>query len=521
MARGSRSRAIAQSTSTGNHHPINHSQRLPPELLQHIFSYSVPLTNGLEDPKPLRSRNFDTTKAPWVFISVCRQWRDVTLSSQRLWSTIAIRVDSFAFDSTGRDAFYLKTVVARSDGSPMSVRLDSKNLLRHTISGMERLVDILLPTIHRWSFLELNGPVDWWSSHIPVDQTFSSLRELALGPIGYDIYGPGVAPKWPSAFSLSHAPQLRRLICREPGLTDCLSRSGSETTLPWSQLTSCQIDHEYDVHHDFHHLLSICPGLESFRLAGNTVGFINNHPTTLISHSSLTEWHCVWRDQKDLDAFVELLPFVDLPSLKVLTFWIDWDEMLDALLPKIPFWCYSTAFISFVERSSCSLRHLRLTSIPFDDDKLLSCLEALPSLEVLEVLAYPSKKSDVSMLHNGVISDDFITRLHNHPNSLERGVVLLPNLTRLILEDHLLIEDDEAFVNMVESRWNISVDSSSGCGQSVARLETVSLVLPGAMDDGELYRLDEMRNAGLDVCVYRRRHRYGPGGKLKQLLPAK
>lgn len=279
-----------------------------PEVLQQIFIHAVPLTNGLERPKSLRSRNFDINKAPWVFIHVCQQWKDVALSSQVLWSTIAIRVDSFAFDNTGRDIFYLKTVILRSERCLLSVRLDSKALLKLHHNGMKVLADLLLPTIHRWSFLELNGPVDWWSSHIPVDHPFSNLRELVLGPVGYDIYGPGVISKWPSTFSLSNAPELRRLTCREPGLTDCLSRSSSETTLPWSQLTSCRIDHEYDVYHDFYRLLSLCPDLESFRLAGNTVGFIDRHPTTTIAHSNLAEWHCIWRDQMDLNAFVELLP---------------------------------------------------------------------------------------------------------------------------------------------------------------------------------------------------------------------
>ncbi|KAJ7694655.1 hypothetical protein B0H17DRAFT_1009229 [Mycena rosella] len=49
-------------------------RRIPPEILSHIFTFTLP------------SHCPSADSAPWIVSSVCARWRAITLSQPRLWS---------------------------------------------------------------------------------------------------------------------------------------------------------------------------------------------------------------------------------------------------------------------------------------------------------------------------------------------------------------------------------------------------------------------------------------------------
>ncbi|KAF8122643.1 hypothetical protein K438DRAFT_1483234, partial [Mycena galopus ATCC 62051] len=64
---------------------ISPLRRMPPELLQEIFSWTVPLAQD--------SRNgaqTSITESPWNLSHVCKLWREVSIGTPSLWSLIAI-----------------------------------------------------------------------------------------------------------------------------------------------------------------------------------------------------------------------------------------------------------------------------------------------------------------------------------------------------------------------------------------------------------------------------------------------
>ncbi|KAJ7665170.1 hypothetical protein DFH06DRAFT_1127530 [Mycena polygramma] len=107
--------AYTVSALPGNSRPTNSSpvSRLPPEVLGHIFFLTLPLVDPrfLWNPPhrwnsrnalaraSLRRDNLPAShhQSPWVLGQVCRHWRELTVTDQRLWSSwlVVAGVSSF------------------------------------------------------------------------------------------------------------------------------------------------------------------------------------------------------------------------------------------------------------------------------------------------------------------------------------------------------------------------------------------------------------------------------------------
>ncbi|KAH8107339.1 hypothetical protein DFH11DRAFT_1549679 [Phellopilus nigrolimitatus] len=103
-----------------------HINRLAPELLCMIFSACIERHAG-------HYAAASPTKAPLVFLRVCKRWRALALRAPELWSSLALRRrvgPPHGFDFA-RDAHALQRWLARARGRPAAVQLAYGDIKRY------------------------------------------------------------------------------------------------------------------------------------------------------------------------------------------------------------------------------------------------------------------------------------------------------------------------------------------------------------------------------------------------------
>ncbi|KAJ7231503.1 hypothetical protein C8J57DRAFT_1580707 [Mycena rebaudengoi] len=162
-----------------------------------------------------------------VFLGqICRQWRDITLGTPRLWSAIEIKMHSDIPDLFSACVDLLQTWLAQSKTCPLSLSIpigltpdDFSHSLRH-------LTDTILMHSARLQYANLSIPFDHlhWSG---LQGPFPLLRDLTLGASDYNVpEDAGTA------------------FCDAPTLTTIhlVDFSTSQVALPWSQFTAISVE---------------------------------------------------------------------------------------------------------------------------------------------------------------------------------------------------------------------------------------------------------------------------------------
>src|SRR5262245_5032863 len=128
-----------------NRTPSPSRVELPPEILSEIFLTCLPVNSSWEESEcPQR-------KDVLLFGQVSRYWRDVSLSTIRLWSVL--NIDVRVRDMT-REMDAAKGWLARSGVAPLSIKLSShsESTTAHPIA------DVLLGHAPRLYMLALHAP---------------------------------------------------------------------------------------------------------------------------------------------------------------------------------------------------------------------------------------------------------------------------------------------------------------------------------------------------------------------------
>ncbi|KAJ6568594.1 hypothetical protein B0H19DRAFT_1256344 [Mycena capillaripes] len=117
---------------------------IPPEILQEIFVSCLP------------TRHCAITHAahvPLVLGSVCRIWREISLSTPALWSSVHIVVPH-TIDNHPPVAYMegLRLWLLRSGGCPLTISIFVPNGCELDI---HLIVDLIIPYSHRWKSLKL------------------------------------------------------------------------------------------------------------------------------------------------------------------------------------------------------------------------------------------------------------------------------------------------------------------------------------------------------------------------------
>ncbi|KAJ7311500.1 hypothetical protein DFH08DRAFT_943826 [Mycena albidolilacea] len=290
---------------------------LPPELLAEIFLFCLPFD---EDGLPIRA---DPDEAPLNLCAVCRQWRSITLTTPKLWSSLFL--DNLIRYGPVSQALYVDLChkwLARAQSTPLLISLDmyfpaaAANLLLDTVIGLSR----------QWQNIELGENLSY---SLPVEENYPLLEQLCISPPPPDrpIVSFRDAPRLRDVFIPTHTPKIR---------------------LPWQQLKA------------------------RLRISPYSSSALPDTVFPLPELHSLSLGGGVW-DPAAMEVLpMTLLKCLKAPALKNLVLGCHYFQRSN--LTDV------SSFLSFVSQSAFQLHTLTLSSIPASADALIECLKATPSV---------------------------------------------------------------------------------------------------------------------------------------------
>ncbi|KAJ7473972.1 hypothetical protein FB451DRAFT_283145 [Mycena latifolia] len=318
-----------------------HEQRdpllaLPPELVAEIFVHFLPSYPERPPPSGLVS--------PLLLCLVCRQWRDIALSTPTLWRAIQIDLnESGSQEMMDWKLQILSTWLSRSGDCPLSVSLRYHIEYRPPAPPppSPQFLRTLVAHCKRWEHIELVMPFE--QLHL-IEGEMPLLRHLTFGPSDLP---PDTDDEGHTVLTLfDRAPQLTSVV-----LTDCFVTSSLR--LPWTQITHldgrCLYEHECteilrDADHLVHCTLNVCEASEPSFLIH-----------TVPSHAHLRHLVLLVTGPSDVH-HVAILDSVTLPALR--TLWIS-EAGLGKQLVR--------ALEAFISRSRCTLENLHIDKSLFSE----------------------------------------------------------------------------------------------------------------------------------------------------------
>jgi hypothetical protein len=313
-------------------------RRLPPELLAEVFVHCLPSQQIVATMAGKRSILRPS--------HVCQHWRNVAVSTQRLWTSIC--VDAIHYKSQTALA---KAWLSRAGSCPLSIRVEVSSW-DFDASTIQLIIDTLLPYCNRWQYVEMSD-MPWLviSALATARNNLPCLETLSLDT-------------WEQLDVVNifeFAPKLRALYLGQ-------RIQPLDVHVPWSQLTHLRAKTSVD---KWHAVLMLVPNIITLdvQLVRDDV----NHSSVLypiIQLSQLTKL--------ELLSSSDFGPFLDYLSLPILRDFF-YEDALHGWNQQ--------QFISCLSRSSCSLRSL---SIRHSDlcDELSQILEHTPELVDLRLGPY-------------------------------------------------------------------------------------------------------------------------------------
>ncbi|KAF7966889.1 hypothetical protein HWV62_36644 [Athelia sp. TMB] len=421
-----------------------------PEILIEIFYY---LKGDYRDEAPARAR-----AGSLLPTHVCQQWRQIALSTPSLWNNIYINGSSVSRSLPSSEVKCIKTWLARSKNSPLSINLRWNDGWGGKLDFEEggvwcAVFGVLLQCRRRWrhAILLWTPTIDFSAlrNNLPLLETLEI--HCPYDDVNIDGNAFEIAP-WLSSVTLS------------PGLTI--------DTLPWGQLKF--FIHEF--------VMSILQSLTSLQQMSNIVsydtgivydesediGFLNT-PLHLSKLESLTVCES---DQFGMDRYLACLTLPSLTSIK----------LFQDSFNQTPDDCIS-AVISLIQRSSCSLKAFEINASGWSSP-LCALLQVTPQLETLGIdgraLEYDFDKT---------------VQLLVAPFGASSTSCLAPKLQHLNLRCRPPFEP-QAFVNMVDSRWRVT---SGGCVTPFKSVRLSGIPSATTFNSSELERLKAFAAEGLDI----------------------
>ncbi|KAJ7280967.1 hypothetical protein C8J57DRAFT_1174528 [Mycena rebaudengoi] len=186
---------------------------LPIEITSEIFVHFLP-------PYPERPPAIGLS-SPHILGEICRTWREIALSTPRLWRAIELHHGDVSWTMA---LDLLRAWLLRSKNCPLSISLQFTDDLPDLETDVIPFVEAVIPHSERWEYIDFRLPIQGFRL---IGSDFPSLHSLTLGPTDY-------AGKIDSRDSISpfrNAPSLKHAT-----LSDTFGPS--EIQLPWAQLTT-------------------------------------------------------------------------------------------------------------------------------------------------------------------------------------------------------------------------------------------------------------------------------------------
>ncbi|KAJ6543225.1 hypothetical protein DFH09DRAFT_1173715 [Mycena vulgaris] len=251
---------------------------IPPEIISEIFRRCM---SNLDDASDTAS----TSRAPLLFLRICRPWRVIALSTPMLWTEFNVAFLLLRPQQLKSLEKHVAEWTARASAAPLSLGF-------HDFAGRlapERMSMLLHQYASRLGALRLRTMLTTLSG-LPDIGSLPLLQKLTLG------YSP-VAHDTSSVRIFRNAPQLREVTLEQ-------STVPSIFILPWHQLTTFTADR-----------ISVIDCLFVLRSAAHltTCTFLYLLPE-MPGHRSIT--HASLRDFSISNGAGNILQYLDLPSLR-------------------------------------------------------------------------------------------------------------------------------------------------------------------------------------------------------------
>ncbi|KAJ7852578.1 hypothetical protein B0H13DRAFT_2673865 [Mycena leptocephala] len=342
---GATSKARREGGNVRQHRAIiSPVRRVPHELICEIFALT--LSSGMLDDEDR------ALQPPWYLGHICRSWRHAAVSFCPLWSSITIPPSLSSSDSRllpAIEAQLLRTANASLDMGWSDVQDDIN----------PRLLDIVFPHCSRWRSLRIQVTALYEDRQLswlhPVRGHLDRLEKLEVISTR-DTFIPDV---------FSNAPKLREVILTGEVLYPHRF-SPTSIVIPWEHITHYRGAYPAARHLE---ILRAAPNL--LECVVGIIDFVDFHP--------------------DVD------PTVIIPRLRRLC--VEEDRFLlhltAPLLEELSSeWFEPPSLLSFVQRSSCTLKKLALIRCRIPDD-IVTVLRNIPSItDLLLVMEYSENEDN-------------------------------------------------------------------------------------------------------------------------------
>ncbi|KAL0946505.1 hypothetical protein HGRIS_012721 [Hohenbuehelia grisea] len=355
-------------------------RRLPPEIIMEIFRVCADTHEAQETPGVPRSyclkRNEHLKGVHYTLSHVCVHWRNVALSTPSLWSKLDISLylrDASYCEEWDRAQEAMRVYLERSGNYPLTLNIEVPDRQIDMHPGME----VLVAHCHHWGNITLRITSGLYQTVLPqVRGNLPMLRSLIF------------APSNPSDFSqvtmFDSAPLLREVD---------LSLPASMFSMPWEQLTNVTLR------------VRLTTLQELFRTSHALTSAVI-HGTSTSRSSSQVPIHFPVLKELDIGDGFDILPLMTAPALESCT-------MMNMNLS------YANTLLSFLKRSSVSLKRLSGWGMRMSVAGFLDVLNSLPDLEYLNVS------------NRDLFTDEFFQRL----TYTNKDTQLLPRLKTIHIRD--------------------------------------------------------------------------------------
>ncbi|KIK10251.1 hypothetical protein K443DRAFT_670873 [Laccaria amethystina LaAM-08-1] len=410
-------------------------RRLPPELLSEIFAHCLP-NKRFVTPSP--------TSAPLFLGQVNALWRNISMSTPKLWSSMEI---SHELCKPDRLLPLMETWIARAKERPLSLSIKGGILSAETPQA-RWLASLFRQHTARWQHLRFELPKDV----LPIFMSSLSLPMLET----FEIYSSGgLTEAW--MYDLSN------VLCSALRLHHFAWDNDVwqifPLRLPWSQLTRLMLNTAV-----------------SFDQCLTILG--ESHVLTHVSFQNVSVVGVSSHDPISLPGLISFVISIHEDADNDLAFFLDLLTLsnLREFLLNCHVWPHE-AMASFLRRSQCPLESFNLFFPPVTETEIMECLEIVQA--TLEELTIQDGIE-------GVITDCILDHLtaagDNHR-------ILCPNLQVIALYDCILCTSGR-YAKMIESRLN-------------PRLHTPTMkVVEIYENEVELEKLKELRKQGLILKIY-------------------
>ncbi|KAK0469113.1 uncharacterized protein EV420DRAFT_9041 [Desarmillaria tabescens] len=431
--------------------------RLPPELLSEIFHWYL-TDSTFYNVAVVRD-------GPWLLSHICRQWREIAISLNSLWSSFFI---ASPLPSIKDPEALLQTVLKRSEGSPLSFGM----WLERDISLLEMPMKGIITELaaHSTAWKDVKFGMSSYNHFNEVVGLFSDLtvqpsllETLHINISSLDAHEPDQHP----ITIFADAPMLRSVSIR-PFFPMCL---------PWSQMTYlCTTDLSLE---QLLHICRVAVHLETFLMECVHIDPQGDTPIPVTNNAikTLQTWD------------FEFLPYLTLPSLTSLH--IDESSEMDevSLLgvneAAVRGWDKVSRFVG---RSGCRLKSLRITIDMASDDLLTMLRTAMTDVTDITFVNETGSTSQSSLLL-----------------ALQKDPHILPKLERLYFSgsnsrDHC---DLKEVLEFVQSRYGNGMGSLKSLHIDCERLFPEEDELLFGDEDRRFY-LDQLKvfiDDGLDLVI--------------------